>query len=376
MTTPLAWRNVLHSRMRSFVALAGVSFSIVLIFMQLGFRDAGRLSATLVFNKLDFDLMVISRQYLFLSRCRSFPNAILERVRAFPEIRSATPLWLGTGDWRSLDSREGWPMLVLGADLGDRPFLDPEVNNQMGCLGQVDNVLTDRLSRPEFDEVETGIVSEIAGHRVNVAGRFTMGGGFVAGSTLIASDRTFARIFPLQDLEQVNFGLLKLQPGAQPDLIDGLNAAVAPEARVIARRDLTACEESYWMDVRPIGIMFSSGLLISLISGGVILYQVLVNEVHTRIREYETLLAIGYGRGQVYAVVFRQSFIYAVLGYAPAVALADGIYALLRWRALLPVTMEWSRVGNVFGLTIAMCLLATFLAVRKLGSADPAGLFG
>ena len=130
------------------------------------------------------------------------------------------------------------------------------------------------------------------------------------------------------------------------------------------------------MDVRPIGIMFSSGLLISLISGGVILYQVLVNEVHTRIREYETLLAIGYGRGQVYAVVFRQSFIYAVLGYAPAVALADGIYALLRWRALLPVTMEWSRVGNVFGLTIAMCLLATFLAVRKLGSADPAGLFG
>ena len=40
MRTPLAWLNLLHNRARTAVALAGVSFSVLLIFMQLGFLGA------------------------------------------------------------------------------------------------------------------------------------------------------------------------------------------------------------------------------------------------------------------------------------------------------------------------------------------------
>jgi hypothetical protein len=35
MKTPLAWRNVSHNRVRSLIALCGISFAILLIFMQL-----------------------------------------------------------------------------------------------------------------------------------------------------------------------------------------------------------------------------------------------------------------------------------------------------------------------------------------------------
>ena len=65
-----------------------------------------------------------------------------------------------------------------------------------------------------------------------------------------------------------------------------------------------------------------------------------------------------------------------MLGFVPAVLWALFLYSLLRSQALLPVTMEWGRLGFVFALTATMCLSATFLAIRKLRAADPAELFG
>ena len=377
MRTPLAWRNVQHSRMRSFVALLGVSFALVLIFMQLGFRDAGRLSATLVYDTFDFDLMGVSPQYMFLTRSRSFPMASLERLRAREEVASVTPVWLGLGEWRSTGERQGWPMLVLASEIQDRPFLDPEINGQLARLNLRDTILTDRRSRPEFGPLEVGAGSELDGHRLDVVGRFTVGGGFVAGSTLITSDHTFERLFPGTDLRQVSFGLIKLKPGFAPaEVAARMNRDLDPEAKVLSREEISGYEQNFWMNIRPIGIMFTSGLLISMVAGAVILYQVLVSEVQNRLREYETLLALGYGPGYVYSVVLRQAVIFTALGYAPAVLISAGLYALLRIQALLPVHMVWSRLGLVFGLAMAICLSATFMAVRKLGAADPAGLFG
>ena len=40
MRTPLAWKNVTHNKFRAAASLAGVSFAILLIFMQLGFFRA------------------------------------------------------------------------------------------------------------------------------------------------------------------------------------------------------------------------------------------------------------------------------------------------------------------------------------------------
>jgi putative ABC transport system permease protein len=377
MKTPLAWRNVLHSRMRSFVALSGVSFALVLIFMQLGFRQAAQLSATLVYNNLDFDLMVVSPLYMFLGRPRDFPVATLEKVRSCEGVESVAPVWLGWGEWRNVDSREGWGMLALGIDLAYRPFLDPEVNGQLEKLTVLDAVLVDRLSRPDFGNVGTGISSEIARHRVNVVGRYTMGAGFVAGATFVTSDHTFERIFPGSDMDRASFGLVKLRPGLTPgDLTPQINSMLGPSARAITRQEISDYEQGFWMNIKPIGIMFTTGVLIAFIVGAVILYQVLVSEVQNRIREYATLKALGYSNGYIYSVVFHQAMIFSVLGFVPAVIWALVLYALLRSQALLPVTMEWSRIGFVFALTATMCFSATFLAIRKLRGADPAELFG
>jgi putative ABC transport system permease protein len=376
MKTPLAWRNVLQSKVRSFIALCGISFAILLIFMQLGFYAAARSSATNVYDALDFDVLVLSPQYVFIARAAQFPRSRLEQIRAVEGVESVMPIWIGLGEWRSLESRERWNILTLGVDPAERPFRDEAVNNQLPLLKVQDTALSDSLSRPEQGPLTPGVISEVQHHRVRIVGRYAIGAGFVAGATLVTGRDTFMRVFPEASSDRISAGLVKLAPGVSAQAAAAeMKKRVWPAATAVTRAELAAAEQHFWLKVKPIGIMFTSGVLIAFIAGAVILYQVLASEVQNRLREYATLKALGYGNNYVYGVVVRQALIFAGLGFVPAFFFAIVLYFLLRTQALVPVSMEFTRAAGVFFLTGLMCVSATFLAVRKLRDADPADLF-
>jgi putative ABC transport system permease protein len=174
----------------------------------------------------------------------------------------------------------------------------------------------------------------------------------------------------------INVGLVKIAADASPENVaEKIRAKTWPVANAFTRSEIMAAEQNYWLRGKPIGIMFTSGLIVALIAGGVILYQVLAMEVQNRLREYATLKALGYGTATVYATVLRQALIFSGLAFVPAYLIALFLYALLRAGILLPVRMEVTRVSGVVGLTLLMSFAATFLAIRKLRRADPADLF-
>jgi putative ABC transport system permease protein len=376
MRTPLAWRNVWHNRVRSVIALCGISFAILLIFMQLGFYSAASGSATTVYDALDFDLIVLSRQYVFLARPARFSRSRLEGVRGTAGVSSVAAIWLGLGEWRSRVSGERWNIIALGVNPDERPFRERAIDDRLALLHPVDTALTDLQSRPEHGPMDPGMASEVEHHRVNVVGKYSMGGGFSAGATMVTSRETFLRIFEEADPEQVNAGLVTLQRGVPADtMARTLNDRLWPEAQAITRADMSRAEQQYWLGVKPIGIMFTSGVLVAFIAGAVVLYQVLTSEVQNRLREYATLKALGYSDWQVYGVVVRQALLLAGLGFIPAFLLSLGLYFLLRTQARIAVSMEAGRAASVAALVGIMCLIATVLAVRKLRDADPADLF-
>lgn len=374
--TPLAWRNVLQSKVRSFVALCGISFAILLIFMQLGFYGAARNSATQVFDALDFDILVVSPQYVFLARPAQFPRSRLEQARAVEGVESVRPVWLSVGEWRNPVTREPWNMLALGVEPAARPFRRASLNAQLPLLMIPDNALIDEKSRPQHGELGAGVASELQGHRVRLVGSYAIGAGFVAGATMITSRDTFLRIFSGASADQPNVGLVKIARGFSPrTAADAINQRLNPVATAYPRAEIGRAEQSFWLNVKPIGIMFTSGVLVAFVAGAIILYQVLASEVQNRLREYATLKALGYSDAYVYSIVLRQALIFAVLGFVPAFAASLGLYFLLRTRGMMPVTMEFTRVASVFSLTTLMCLSATFLAIRKLRAAEPADLY-
>jgi putative ABC transport system permease protein len=376
MRTPLAWRNVAHKKFRSIIALCGISFAILLVFMQLGFYAAAGTSATSVYEALDFDVLVLSPQYVFVAHPADFPRPRLEEARSIDGVESIVPVWIGFGEWRNPQTRERWNILVLGVEPEKRPFRDLAVNDLLPRLIPRDTALSDLLARPEQGNPTPGVTSEVQHHRVRIVGQYAIGGGFVAGATLTVGRETFLEVFPQAAGDRVNLGLVKIAQGASPRAVaEKIKTRLWPGATALIRSDRAEAEQNFWLNIKPIGIMFTSGVLVAFAAGAVILYQVLASEVQNRMREYATLKALGYETRFVYAIVVRQALIFSGLGFIPAFFLALTLYFLLRTRAMIPVTMEWTRVFGVFLLTSVMCLSASFLAIRKLRRADPAELF-
>src|SRR5713226_9432025 len=112
--TPLAWKNVVHNKVRTLASLSGVTFAILLIFMQLGFYDVCFRSSTMIFDQLDFDIALLSPQYVHLRAAHFFPRRRLDQARRVPGLASAIPLYVTNGVYRNPTSRSEREILVLG----------------------------------------------------------------------------------------------------------------------------------------------------------------------------------------------------------------------------------------------------------------------
>src|SRR2546426_741391 len=102
----LAWRNLWHQRWRALLSVGGVGIAVVLIFMQLSFLGSVKRGATQVYDHLDFDLLLVSSEYLEMNRAANFPRARLVQARAVPEVASVLPVTMAPGRWRDPRPRE------------------------------------------------------------------------------------------------------------------------------------------------------------------------------------------------------------------------------------------------------------------------------
>jgi len=170
---------------------------------------------------------------------------------------------------------------------------------------------------------------------------------------------------------------LKVAPGADPELVAHRLRQILPasDTRVLARSAMIEAELDDQQRKRPIGFVFSLGVVIGVIVGLVIIYQVLTTDVQDHLAEYATLKAMGYGHRWFLGLVFEEAFILAALGFLPGILVASGLYALAATAAGLPIAMSWSRPLVVFGLTLLMCAVSGAVATRRLAQADPADLF-
>ena len=409
----IAARNLLHDPARTGIALAGSGFSMIVIFMQLGFFQATRRTATLVLEKLDFDLVVTSKHYQYFSDAGTFPMDRVRTAASVSGVASVVPLYVRSGLWRSLaeppikpEGREParWrrrSILVLSYSADDRPFLPglPGLEAQ-GRGGRIDemerpfSLLLDRRSRPEFGPMEAGTPVELNNQSFRLTGTFEMGTGFAAEGAALLSRANFVHAFGEAELDFPSLALIKLSPSADPDRVEaslgqslparpggpGAARSTGPpddaDVRVFRRADIEAGEKTYWIREKTIGVLFGMGVAISFLVGLVVFYQVLSSDIADHLSEYATLKAIGYSNGSVAAIVIGQAAILGLVGYLGSLAVATGLYALVQRSTGIPMTVAdgWIlAVPMVLGQ--AMSSGSALLSIRKLTAADPADLF-
>ncbi|MGD1913863.1 MAG: ABC transporter permease DevC [Rivularia sp. (in: cyanobacteria)] len=379
--TPLAWLQLKKEKTRLAVALAGIAFADMLMFVQLGLLDALFDSATKPHQTLEADLVLINPQFQTLFSVKSFSRERLQQTLAYEGVKTVRPLYINTAQWRNPETRINRAILVWGIDPINPAFDFPEVNQNLNKLKQLDKVIFDRASRPEYGPIpdlikQKGSVETLVNEQtIQAIGLFQMGASFAADGNIITSDSTFLKLFPNRQPNQIEVGLIKLNADADVEkLRSQLKTNLPKDVRVLTPQEFAQTEKDYWGN-QGIGFIFGIGVVVGFIVGIVIVYQILYSDVSEHLPEYATLKAMGYSDRYLMVMLMQEALIMSVLGFLPGMLLSMGLYQITFAATLLPIAMKIDRAIFVLTLTIIMCIFSGGVAMRKLQSADPADVF-
>jgi putative ABC transport system permease protein len=387
MKTPVAWLNLVHQTKRTLVAVAGVAFAVLLVFMQLGFYGAAEGTATIVYDELNFDVMLTSPQYIDINRAGTFPETRMSQALAVPGVAEAEPMNVAFGAWRNADAPPRYAsrpqnIMVMGVRPQDTIFRTTQKNLRAVYdqfrdeLQKPGEALIDTQSHAEFGDFSPGHSVEVGPQRIDIAGQFTLGTGFGANGLIIVSDETFLRIYPWYPPDRASLGLLRLAPGADAnEVARRLRAALPDDVTALTRDEVAERERRQWVEKTSLGLIFRLGVGVALFVGVVFVYQVISSDIANRLHEFATLKAMGYGPLYLAGVVLQQAFFIALLAYGPGLVGSLVLYTLTRGTTGVPIGMNFGRAVLVLTLTLGMCAVSGIFALRKVQSADPAELF-
>jgi putative ABC transport system permease protein len=379
---PVAWLQLVQAKGRLIAAVAGIAFTVTFSLVQLAFQDALYASVTLLYSHLKADLILVSPRYQCIVSTENFPEARLYQALAFDPVESVASLYMSMAQWKNPLDRHERQIFVVGFKPRPGVFDLPGVERNLQQIAEPGKVLFDEGSRPEFGPVsdwvqkQGSVTTELSHRRVEVVGLFRIGANFANDGNVITSDTNFLEIVPYRKLGIVDVGLIQLKPGADAEATRAqLEAALPDDVIVLTRQAFLDREKRFFASSLPVGLFFLTSVLMGLIVGAVIVYQILYSDVSEHLSEYATVKALGYSDRYLFRVVLEEALILSLLGFPPGVLLSLGVYQIARMATMLPIAMTLSRIVVVYFLTLAMCGLAGVLAMRRLQYADPADIF-
>ena len=381
--TPLGWRQLRHNPMRLAVALAGVAFANALMFMQLGVMGALFESSAKPARMFNADLLLMSPLARSIGDAGTLPRRRLYQALGVEGVQTGAAIQLGSIGIRNETGKLQANVLVYGVDPDFDTFTPREILQQLPLIRAADTALLDSLTRstlkPMVDALKAGEQprAELAGRTVTMTGLFSLGASFQNDGTLIMSDQTYLRLFPRNTASAVSMILLQVEPGADVEAVAARirEQIASSDMQVNTVNGYAEYIKEFMRKNTPIGFIFTFGVVIALIIGFAIVYQILSADVNDHISEYATFKAMGYSHGYLLGIVFEEALLLAALGFVPGLLLSFALYAVLSAGTDLAMDMPLSRAVLVLILTFVMCALSGAVATRRLKAADPADVF-
>lgn len=378
---PIGWLQLTHNPMRFAAALTGVAFANVLVFVQLGIMNSMGAATVRPYSFFAADVMISAEDANALADGGNVARQWLLQALADPDVADGTGLFIGNIPWDRGDADIS--LTAFGIDPAKPDFLAPAIAGDAALLEVQDAAILDRLARGlTRDEAaairpQTPLSFETQGRTVTAYSTFAGGGGFGGDGYMILSDQTFLSLFPARRSTAPDHILLRLHPGADvPATVARLERLVSdPTLRIRSYADAAQEELAFQQTKRPTGIIFGFGVLIGVLVGLVIVYQVLSTDVADHLREYATFKAMGYGQPFFMGIVLEEALILGILGFIPGFAVGGTLLTVMGKVTTLPLAVTPSMAVTVFIGTVAFSALSGAIATRRLAAADPADLF-
>ena len=378
---PIGWLQLTHKRGRFIAALSGVAFANVLVFVQLGIMNSMGTATLRPYQFFDADIMISAADANALAEGSNVARQWMLQAFADPDVVAGMGLFIANAPLKRSDTDIS--LTTFGIGPAQPEFLGPDIAGDIALLQVRDVALLDRLARgiPREEAAairpQTPLSFETQGRTLTALTTFAGGGGFGGDGYMMVSDQTFLSMFPTRSSAAPDHILLRLRPGADVAVVAARLRSLISDNTLRIRGYADAAQEDlrYQQTQRPTGVIFGFGVLIGVLVGLVIVYQVLSADVADHLREYATFKAMGYGQGFFLGVVVEEAVILGVLGFIPGVIAGWGILTLMAKVTTLPLFISFGMAFTVFVGTVLFSALSGMIATRRLAVADPADLF-
>lgn len=381
---PLAWLQLKRQPVRYLVAVAGIGFAALLMYMQIGFQSGLLTSATTFYEALDADLVLISPKTVNSGSFSQFPQSQLFRAKGYEGVESVVPIYVANVTAQKLGGVQPTSLRLIGYNPEQKALNLEAVNTQSSDLKTPGYVLFDtegnKRTGPVTKQVKMNgyqfMTSFDLSQSFRVVGLFGLGSTFAADSNLISSSSTAIQLAGQLNFGEISLGLVKLKDKSiLPLLQENLKVLYEGNIQVLTKEELVTQERNYWNNASSFGIIFGFGTFMGVLVGGVVVYQVLYTDVTDHLKEYATLKAMGFSNLFILAIVIQEAILLGVSSFIPATLVSTGMYAFLTSASGINIAMTHDKIVFVGSLTMGVCAASAAIAVNKLRDADPASVF-
>ena len=381
---PLAWLQLKRQPVRYLVAIAGIGFAALLMYMQIGFQSGLLTSATTFYAALDADLVLISPKTVSSASFSQFPQSQLFRANGYDAVESVVPLYVTNISAQKLGGEKPTSLRIIGYDPELKALNVDAINQQASKLKTTGYVLFDTKGNSRTGPVAKAV--EENGYQFmtlynlsqtfRAVGLFGLGSTFAADSNLLTSSSTAIQLANQINFGEISLGLIKVKDKAYiPQLQKSLNKLYDGEIQILTKEELISQEQNYWNTSSSFGIVFGFGTFMGVLVGGVMVYQVLYTDVTDHLKEYATLKAVGFSNQFILAIVIQEAILLGISSFIPSTLVSTGMYAFLTSASGINIQMTHQKISLVGALTVGICAASAAIAVNKLRDADPASVF-
>lgn len=368
----IARKNLFHDRTRFLITVVGVTFSVVLIFSQFGIYLGFMENASIIIDNTRADLWITSKNSSNFDFPVPFSELKLNKVKATPGVAAADKLILG---WANMKRRDGGSENIELVGFNPETGVGGPWRLKEGTIAAIKagkSVIVDESAFPKLGYLRIGDHVEINEQRVKVVGISDGVRGFTTAPYVFTSYRSAQEIDPF-NRDRTVFIVARVAPGYDPkDVVSRLREI--RDVDVYTRDSYSLKTRLYWTWETGIGLGFGLTVVMAIVVGVVIVSQTIYSATIEHLREFGTLKAIGATNRDVYVIILKQALINAGLGYVAGLGITLLVVHSSSVTGLVLIVPPLLMAG-VLGLTVAMCVTASMISVRKALRVDPLVVF-
>jgi putative ABC transport system permease protein len=374
MTVSISLRNVLHERRRFLASVAGVSFAVTLVVVQLSLFLGLAANASQIIDRNGGDLWVMSRNTRNFQWGRPIPRRSLALARSTPGVAWAEELLSG---WTVMQDTEGGVQSIqlIGFDPARRiggPW--NVIRGDVDALRITPRLGLDLSAQAKIGSFAHGDDRHAGGRRVRI-GLVTEGiTSFTTVPIAFASLQTTRLLDRDIGPDDTVYVVVGLEPWASPAEVTAVLRARLPFADVHPTADFSRATRRYWMFETGMGVGFLLTSLLALAVGTVIVSQTMFAITADHLPEYGTLKAMGMPSWQLGAIVVGQGTVAGITGALPGAAIGAAVVHAIRAQGLEVVATPAVYAVTMAG-AVVMAGCAALTSVRRVWRLDPAMVF-